>query len=64
MPTVPSWCSRAWIEYQAHPDAEAFAASQRLVDEIKARTPIGKRQHLSDGTSEWVGLSVAPRCGR
>jgi molybdopterin synthase catalytic subunit len=36
--------------------AEAFAACQRLVDEIKARTPIWKRQHLSDGTSEWVGL--------
>jgi molybdopterin synthase catalytic subunit len=36
--------------------AEAFAACQRLVDEIKARTPIWKRQHLDDGTSEWVGL--------
>jgi molybdopterin synthase catalytic subunit len=36
--------------------AEAFAACQRLVDEIKTRTPIWKRQHLSDGTSEWVGL--------
>lgn len=36
--------------------AEAFAACQRLVDEIKARTPIWKRQHLGDGTSEWVGL--------
>lgn len=36
--------------------AEAFAACQRLVEEIKARTPIWKRQHLSDGTSQWVGL--------
>lgn len=36
--------------------AEAFAACERLVDEIKARTPIWKRQHLADGTSEWVGL--------
>ncbi len=36
--------------------AEAFAACEQLVDEIKARTPIWKRQHFSDGTSEWVGL--------
>ena len=36
--------------------AEAFAACARLVDEIKARVPIWKRQHLADGPSEWVGL--------
>lgn len=36
--------------------AEAFAACARLVDEIKARVPIWKRQHLADGPAEWVGL--------
>lgn len=36
--------------------AEAFAACSRLVDEIKSRVPIWKRQHLADGPSEWVGL--------
>lgn len=36
--------------------AEAFAACARLVDEIKSRVPIWKRQHLADGPSEWVGL--------
>jgi len=36
--------------------AEAFAACSRLVDEIKRRVPIWKRQHLADGPSEWVGL--------
>ena len=36
--------------------AEAFAACERLVDEIKQRVPIWKRQHLVDGPSEWVGL--------
>jgi molybdopterin synthase catalytic subunit len=36
--------------------AEAFEACGRLVDEIKTRIPIWKRQHLDDGTSEWVGL--------
>lgn len=36
--------------------AEAFAACATLVDEIKQRVPIWKRQHLADGPSEWVGL--------
>ena len=36
--------------------AEAFAACAALVDEIKKRVPIWKRQHFADGESEWVGL--------
>ena len=34
--------------------ATAFAACARLVDEVKARLPIWKRQVFSDGTDEWV----------
>ena len=37
--------------------ADAFAACAHLVDLIKERTPIWKRQHLDDGASEWVGLA-------
>ncbi len=36
--------------------AEAFAATQQLVELIKQRMPIWKRQHLADGATEWVGL--------
>ena len=36
--------------------ADAFAACARLIDLIKERVPIWKRQHLDDGVSEWVGL--------
>jgi molybdopterin synthase catalytic subunit len=36
--------------------ADAFAACALLVDLIKERVPIWKRQHLDDGVSEWVGL--------
>jgi molybdopterin synthase catalytic subunit len=36
--------------------AEAFAACARLVEDIKSTVPIWKRQHLSDGPAEWVGL--------
>jgi molybdopterin synthase catalytic subunit len=35
--------------------AEAFAACQRLVDELKATVPIWKHQLFADGTDEWVG---------
>ncbi|HEY8533370.1 MAG TPA: molybdenum cofactor biosynthesis protein MoaE [Micromonospora sp.] len=34
--------------------AEAFAACARLVDEVKARLPVWKRQVFTDGREEWV----------
>lgn len=36
--------------------AEAFEACSLLVERIKAEVPIWKRQHFTDGDSEWVGL--------
>ena len=33
----------------------AFAASWKLIDELKADVPIWKHQRFADGTSEWVG---------
>ncbi|WP_286219345.1 molybdenum cofactor biosynthesis protein MoaE [Paraoerskovia sediminicola] len=35
---------------------EAFEACSLLVERIKAEVPIWKRQHFTDGDSEWVGL--------
>jgi molybdopterin synthase catalytic subunit len=37
----------------AHRQA-AFSACARLVDEVKSRLPIWKRQVFADGTDEWV----------
>jgi molybdopterin synthase catalytic subunit len=34
--------------------AEAFAICARLVDEVKHRLPVWKRQVFADGTDEWV----------
>jgi molybdopterin synthase catalytic subunit len=34
--------------------AEAFALCARLVDEVKSRLPVWKRQVFADGTEEWV----------
>jgi len=33
---------------------QAFESCQRLVDEVKARLPIWKRQVFGDGSDEWV----------
>jgi molybdopterin synthase catalytic subunit len=34
---------------------EAFAASRRLIDDLKGEVPIWKHQTFTDGTEEWVG---------
>ena len=35
--------------------AEAFEVAHRLVDEVKGRLPVWKRQVFPDGSDEWVG---------
>jgi molybdopterin synthase catalytic subunit len=40
--------------------AEAFAASRRLIDDLKSEVPIWKHQVFDDGTEEWVG--AGERC--
>jgi molybdopterin synthase catalytic subunit len=37
----------------AHRD-EAFAACRHLIEEVKRRVPIWKREIYADGTEEWV----------
>jgi molybdopterin synthase catalytic subunit len=34
---------------------EAFAASRRLIDDLKREVPIWKHQTFADGAEEWVG---------
>lgn len=36
--------------------SEAFAAIEQLVERVKAEIPIWKRQHFTEGMTEWVGL--------
>ena len=40
-------------------DVDAFAAAQALVDEVKARLPVWKKQIHADGTHSWSGLENA-----
>jgi molybdopterin synthase catalytic subunit len=37
---------------------EAFAAGKELIDEVKARVPIWKRQSFADGAVAWVGIET------
>ena len=37
----------------AHRDA-AFAATRYVIDEVKKRVPIWKREHYADGDSGWI----------
>lgn len=37
--------------------AEAHAASQFLVEEIKRHAPVWKQEHYEDGTSQWVACA-------
>jgi molybdopterin synthase catalytic subunit len=34
---------------------EAFAASRHIIDELKKRVPIWKKEFYDDGTAEWTG---------
>ena len=40
--------------------AEAFAACRYLIDALKSRAPIWKKEHFADGSAEWVAGRLAP----
>ncbi|HEX5575386.1 MAG TPA: molybdenum cofactor biosynthesis protein MoaE [Gemmatimonadales bacterium] len=46
----------------AHRD-EAFAACRYVIEEVKRRVPIWKREYFADGTVEWVGSGTAGQRG-
>jgi molybdopterin synthase catalytic subunit len=46
----------------AHRD-EAFASCRYVIEEVKHRVPIWKREYFADGTVEWVGSGAAGQQG-
>lgn len=38
--------------------AEAIAAAEALIDDLKRNVPIWKHEHLADGTDRWPGTPV------
>jgi len=43
-----------WVGAAGMHRAEAFAACREIIDEIKHRLPIWKREHYADGARQWV----------
>lgn len=45
----------------AHPRrAPAYDASREVIEQLKRRVPIWKREHYADGTREWVDPTAQP----
>jgi molybdopterin synthase catalytic subunit len=42
---------------------EAFAACRYVIEEVKRRVPIWKREFFEDGSVEWVGSGAAGQVG-
>jgi adenylyltransferase/sulfurtransferase len=43
-----------WIAAAASHRSEAFAACQYIIDEVKCRLPIWKKEYYIDGQAEWI----------
>src|SRR5215813_900853 len=43
-----------WVGVSARHRAEAFAACRYIIDEVKHRVPIWKKEHYENGDSGWV----------
>jgi molybdopterin synthase catalytic subunit len=43
-----------WIGVAAHHRGEAFSACRFIIDEVKQRVPIWKKEHYENGASRWV----------
>ena len=47
-----------WVAVTAEHRAAAFDACRHIIDEVKARVPIWKKEHHTGGVSTWVNCSV------
>jgi len=50
-----------WVGVSSAHRAEAFAACRYIIDEVKHRVPIWKKEHYTDGDSGWVNCE---RCAQ
>lgn len=47
-----------WVGVSGAHRAEAFAACRYVIDEVKHRLPIWKKEHYTDGDSGWVNCEA------
>ncbi len=53
-----------WIGVAAGHRDRAFHACRYIIDEVKRRVPIWKKESYADGSAEWVGLGKAAGAAR
>ncbi|HUI71286.1 MAG TPA: molybdenum cofactor biosynthesis protein MoaE [Spirochaetia bacterium] len=46
-----------WVGVIAGHREEAFRACRFIIDEVKLRVPIWKKEYYRDGSSQWIGAS-------
>ena len=49
-----------WVGVVAEHRGEAFQACRFIIDEVKRRVPIWKKEHYADGSSVWIGIGEQP----
>jgi molybdopterin synthase catalytic subunit len=47
-----------WVGVLAEHRSAAFDACRFVIDELKARVPVWKREHYADGTSGWINAAT------
>lgn len=53
-----------WVGVAAGHRGAAFDACRYVIDEVKARVPIWKKEHYAEGPSEWINCATgAPKSG-
>lgn len=52
-----------WVGVIAAHRGEAFDACRYIIDEVKRRVPIWKREFYADGTIEWVNCAACAQDG-
>lgn len=49
-----------WAGVSSGHRGSAFDACRYIIDEVKARVPIWKKEHYSEGASDWINCTTTP----
>jgi molybdopterin synthase catalytic subunit len=47
-----------WVGVSAAHRGAAFDACRYIIDEVKARVPVWKKEHYADGATEWINCAT------
>jgi molybdopterin synthase catalytic subunit len=52
-----------WVGVTAAHRAAAFEACRHIIDELKARLPVWKKEHYAGGATAWINCATRPAAG-